>query len=64
MLVVALLSIFLIGMRSIALKLSNPFGTNKLDFDIEARRWRHEATLSATALAASARPSSHRMPWG
>ena len=33
--IVGLLSIFLIGMRSIALKLSNPFGTNKLDFDLE-----------------------------
>ena len=35
MVIVVSLAIFLIGLRSVALKLSNPFGTNKLDFDLE-----------------------------
>ena len=30
------MSIYLLGMRAIAIKLADPFGTNRIDFDLEA----------------------------
>ena len=34
--IVTIMAIYLLGMRAIAIKLADPFGTNRLDFDLES----------------------------
>ena len=65
--VMVIISIVLVGMRSLAVQLSNPFGNDSVDFDIE--KFMKGAYTNAVALllaerdvCASAAPSQMRCP--